>query len=623
MMTCMIRSKYVDVSESIDYNLNNFHYKNIFVIVFICIPLASTIFGLYEGYTMIRIILQSNDDIKKRIFKTFGFTLIVYVFLIIFMIILYFIDFFTNGSNISIHFQYTSFIFTCLTVLTPVLIGIVQLSQVFYTYAKIYNCLCCKKKSPYTLAETSLLSQSVITTDSRSDLERVQDRVNRAFLANIYLAISYCMEVNKTQQQEDVTMITDYYNEHNNKPNVNVNASVNVNDTQNDLIETSAKATKVHEISQTTLHQLSECALLNDAKVLKTIDLSFTCHEHAPSVFSYLRDIDNISNDIIISSCLPSLNESNFERSQGKSQSLFLTTHNKEFIIKTITQDDINLIKDQLLHKLCNYFTAHSSSLISRLYGVYSLTISDGTTYHFILMKDVCGVLENNITSKYDLKGSKLNRDVALNAEKVDTQVLKDVNYKEHEGAMRLRKDDADNIAAILHDDVFFLASNGIMDYSLFVVNVDLNINEVNTLYGRGHFEAMHVEYQKRMYELVDDDEEAVDVEALNDNEKDALYNEGHVRFNWRNVKRINKHLFPGLSGNKAVILAIIDYFQVYNINKRLETGIKHFLKGNVYENISSMPADGYGGRFLEKIIPIIKGKDILADYNESSQHNP
>ena len=77
MMTCMIRSKYVNVKESIDYNLNNFDPKNIFVIAFICIPLASTIFGLYEGYTMIRIILQSNDDIKKRIFKTFGFTLIV------------------------------------------------------------------------------------------------------------------------------------------------------------------------------------------------------------------------------------------------------------------------------------------------------------------------------------------------------------------------------------------------------------------------------------------------------------------------------------------------------------------------------------------------------------------
>ena len=156
------------------------------------------------------------------------------------------------------------------------------------------------------------------------------------------------------------------------------------------------------------------------------------------------------------------------------------------------------------------------------------------------------------------------------------------------------------------------------MDYSLFVVNVDLNLNEVNTLYGRGHFEAMHFEYRKRMCELVDDDDEAVDVEELTDNEKDALYNEGQVRFNWRNVKRINKHLFPGLSGNKAVILAIIDYFQVYNFNKRLETEIKHFLKGNIYESISSMPADGYVRRFLENIIPIIKGKGILADYNES-----
>jgi hypothetical protein len=231
-------------------------------------------------------------------------------------------------------------------------------------------------------------------------------------------------------------------------------------------------------------------------------------------------------------------------------------------------------------------------------------------------MKDVCGVLEKNITSKYDLKGSELNRDVALNAEKVDKQVLKDINYKQHEGAMRLRKDDADNIATILQEDVIFLANNGIMDYSLFVVNVDLNINEVNTLYGRGHFEAMHVEYRKRMCEVDVDDDETVDIEALSDDEKDALYNAGHIRFKWRNVQRIHKHLFPSLSGNKAVILAIIDYFQVYNFNKRLETEIKHFLKGNIYENISSMPADGYVRRFLEKIIPIIKGKDILADYS-------
>ena len=612
MNTCMVRG---DFSNS-----GHFDPKSLLIILFVIFPAVISGIGLYDGISMIKMMRKSEDHHKKKIFLTYGSTLILYFFLMIFIVILYIMDIFVVFENTGVYettipgyIRWPSFIFTCFTVLTPVIIGSIEVSHSFFNWSAVCTCFCCRRLGLCDFDDSK--SEVFIRNGERiTELDQIQEKSNKQFLSNVYLAVSYCMEKGKMQEKGVINQILD-----NEKLKANTSEGKHdlVNRHQIEKMKKYASQTKEHQITHDAINEIQDSKLIKDEVVKGSVDLSFTCEEHAPIIFGCLREIDGISEDLIIQSCLPALNRASFEKSQGRSASVFLSTHNKEFLIKSIEEGDIKLIKTELLHSLTEYFYHHQDSLISRLYGVYSIKIKDGTVYHFILMKDVCGIFDKNITTKYDLKGSTLNRDVNINLDIVNKQVLKDINFKDNEIALRLRKEDAKNLARILQDDVVFLANRGIMDYSLFVVNLDLSIKETEILFGKNHFEAMNYEYQQRMKEIIDD--EPMEVEELTEEEKNLLSEnkeENKIYFDWKQVSRIKKHLFPSLTGNKVVILALIDYFQVYNFNKSLETKFKQ-LAGNKKEQISSMSADGYVTRFLQNLIPIIKGAGILKDAEE------
>ena len=70
--------------------------------------------------------------------------------------------------------------------------------------------------------------------------------------------------------------------------------------------------------------------------------------EYAPKVFAYLRKLDNIDLDFLKESLSPDANrESVFKagESQGKSGSFFFFSHDKNFIIKTMTDNDLKTFK--------------------------------------------------------------------------------------------------------------------------------------------------------------------------------------------------------------------------------------------------------------------------------------
>ena len=79
--------------------------------------------------------------------------------------------------------------------------------------------------------------------------------------------------------------------------------------------------------------------------------------EYAPKVFGYLRQLDNIDTQLLRTSLSPEANrESVFKagESQGKSGSFFFFSHDKNFIIKTMTDSDLSTFKNVFRH----YFTA-------------------------------------------------------------------------------------------------------------------------------------------------------------------------------------------------------------------------------------------------------------------------
>ena len=93
----------------------------------------------------------------------------------------------------------------------------------------------------------------------------------------------------------------------------------------------------------------------------------------------------------------------------GKSGSFFFFSHDKKYIIKTMTEGDLStfkkLFKDFTLHML-----DHPTSFLARIYGIYTVKMENIEPVHVVLMGSTKQSIDKNLKSVYDLKGSFVNR---------------------------------------------------------------------------------------------------------------------------------------------------------------------------------------------------------------------
>jgi hypothetical protein len=263
----------------------------------------------------------------------------------------------------------------------------------------------------------------------------------------------------------------------------------------------------------------------------------------------------------------------------------------------------------RLLHNnMVEYFKINNNSIICRIYGVYKIKIDTGLLQsdeiYFILMKNVVGSFIENLLCKYDLKGSSLNRKVGY--ENIDKTVMKDLNFNEVEEVFLLNKADSKKLLNICEKDSTFLCSSGIMDYSLFVAKISLNNDEIKSLFGRDHRKATEKQFLEMIGKVRESRPTNSSIEKEpddnNENEKDKLIDNGedNIRFKEGNIGCLKKYLYPSLKGDVAYIMSIIDYFQIYNLQKNLETKYKKLKAGVQEKAISSVPPDEYKDRFIE-----------------------
>jgi 1-phosphatidylinositol-4-phosphate 5-kinase len=101
--------------------------------------------------------------------------------------------------------------------------------------------------------------------------------------------------------------------------------------------------------------------------------------EYAPDAFAYLRRHDEIDQDVIVRSLSPELNRDSVFKageSQGKSGSFFFFSHDKNFIIKTMTDSDLLAFKKTFSDYFRNV-SAFPNCLLARIYGIYSVEMED------------------------------------------------------------------------------------------------------------------------------------------------------------------------------------------------------------------------------------------------------
>ena len=253
------------------------------------------------------------------------------------------------------------------------------------------------------------------------------------------------------------------------------------------------KEKKEYEIDKELINKDNTSRLANDPIMKNDENFKIKFIEYAPKVFSYLRVIDEVPVKELVDSLLPNSNQQGLKKSEGRSGSFFIVTDDKKFILKTIAVEEAQLLIEQnLLYEMSNFFSEHKTSIISRIYGLFQIKIQTGPfsedTIYFILMKNVFGNFKDNVLFKYDLKGSQLNRSTKTNLDNLDREVMKDVDFEHIENnTLQLNEKNKNKLVSIIGTDASFLAGQKIMDYSLLVVKLSLNEDEINQLFGKGH----------------------------------------------------------------------------------------------------------------------------------------
>ena len=343
--------------------------------------------------------------------------------------------------------------------------------------------------------------------------------------------------------------------------------------------------------------------------------------EYAPACFSFLRKMEGINIDDMINSFSPNNNKEGMKKSAGKSGSFFISTDDQEYMIKTLKKDELELIRHSFLYEYINYLKENPKSLLCRIYGMYCLKQYGGKETFIIVMRNVIGSLKNNIVAKFDLKGSTINREIKkLDMSTIDNGVMKDVNFNDIEFGIIVNNHNIKEINKIAQRDSKFLEKMDLMDYSLFVVKLSLNKEELSSIFGEGIQEKIEQDYVEIL------NNKTIVINTNNDiNNLDNTINTISSRNSFRpkddKFKYYKQYLYPGLNFGTVYIISIIDYLQSYNFYKFMENALKTKFKSrksDVEGGISCVEPKLYSERFINYVKHLTEVKHILTgNYNK------
>ena len=299
---------------------------------------------------------------------------------------------------------------------------------------------------------------------------------------------------------------------------------------------------------------------LNSGGVNNGEDASITVY--FPKKFDDLRKKDGITDDIMIKCFTPSKNKMAIDKmgeGKGKSGSFFFYSYDRKFIIKTITNEE----KETMRKILLDYYlyikerNENNNTLITKIYGIFTVVIKNASSVNVILMQNLFGCSPIHIQRMFDLKGSSVQRKTKNVQKWKKDQVLKDMDYqwitKVESKLINFNKDNIKKKKKNLENDIIFFKRLNLMDYSLLFIIVD-------------YPEKLDPDYNQIIELLFD--------------------------------PKYKGHVYQSEDKKFIYIIGIIDYLQIYNFRKRIETFWKGVLYGKEKNMISAVEPNYYGERF-------------------------
>lgn len=149
----------------------------------------------------------------------------------------------------------------------------------------------------------------------------------------------------------------------------------------------------------------------------------------------------------------------------GKSDAFIFLTHDQKFVIKTITNSERKFFLNTLFRGYMRRIINFPRSKLVRILGIYKTKPKNQS---IIIMESLVTRKEESII--FDLKGSKVSRLVEGISDPSNPPfgiVLKDENFRMFGRKIDLEK--KKEVVEMLKNDILFLESAAITDYSIFV----------------------------------------------------------------------------------------------------------------------------------------------------------
>lgn len=335
---------------------------------------------------------------------------------------------------------------------------------------------------------------------------------------------------------------------------------------------------------------------------------------------------------------------------EGKSGSFFYFTKDFKYIIKTITEDEEKFLR-KIAYKYYSHIQKYPDSVIVKFYGLHKVRLARLQKYITVVVMDNLFYNKENLKmhERYDLKGSTIGRKVLKGSQKKSAgKCLKDLDLTT---TMSIGSEAKEHLLEQLQEDVNFLSSLNIMDYSLLLgihyhrdgsvhqrsMNIEIDGDEItfvdiggstkespNTLprTARAQLDLPPTDHRHRTHSSVFSDGNFSSMSIEEQQEEGPhvpWYRSDYGGIRSRspkhplNIGRPDSLSFsvnernPAFIPNATYYLGIVDILQLYNLNKKVE----HFFKTKITckdkYGISAVDPQTYGSRFIEAMKRIIE----------------
>jgi hypothetical protein len=188
---------------------------------------------------------------------------------------------------------------------------------------------------------------------------------------------------------------------------------------------------------------------------------AFVYKEYVPKVFRVLRESFGVdSADYLVSiTGGPALREM---PSPGASGCIFFLSEDDRFFIKSVRKDEMGIVLNFMKHYQ-RYVFQNPMTLLVKFFGIHRVSPWLGKNARFVVMGNVLPT-ERRMHRKFDLKGSTYKRTVGKERLQDPDVTLKDLDI---DMKFLVSSRNYLKVLATMQNDVNFLASRNLIDYSL------------------------------------------------------------------------------------------------------------------------------------------------------------